>query len=78
MPEETIDAGIRGDPSTLAVRAFTCAMFVFGVFEFGYEPAGTALTFTLLFADIAEPVDGVMNIINGETYLGSVTAFSEA
>ena len=53
-------------------------MFVFGVFELGYEPAGTALTFMLLFAGIAEPVDGVMDIIKGETYLGSVTAFSGA
>jgi len=51
-------------------------MFVFGVFELGYEPAGTALAFTLLFAGIAEPVDGVMDIIKCETYLGSVTAFS--
>jgi len=75
MPKETTDAGIRGNPSTLAVEAFAYAMFVFGVFELGCEPTGTALTFTLLFAGIAELIGGVMNIIKGETYLGSVTAF---
>lgn len=75
MSDDSIDAGIKGNPSTLAVAAFAYAMLVFGVFELGYEPAGTALTYTLLFAGIAELVGGVMNIARGETYLGSVTAF---
>jgi succinate-acetate transporter protein len=75
MTEEIQSATVRGDPGVLAVGAFAYAMLVFGIFELGYEPAGAALTFALLFAAIAEVTGGLLNIVKGETYLGTVTAF---